>query len=263
MSALLAVLFAYHGWGNLAPVAEEVREPNRNLPLAFLAGVGIVILLYVGANLAYNLVIPQSAMAGLKDTTVATAFGRRLLGPLGAAAVSAAVMVSVFGGLNGNLLVGPRLLYAMGADGLLPRPLGAVHLRYRTPAVATIVVGAWSSLLVLVVAVLTWFGQLDPNKSAFDRLTDFSMFGAVIFDTMAVLSIFVFRWKLPHAERPYRCWGYPWVPILYAVLPLLIVVNMFQEQFAEAVAGAGFIAAGVAVYMACGLHRAPVPGKAS
>jgi amino acid transporter len=256
-SAFLGVLWAYHGWMNLAPVAEEVRQPQRNIPLALLGGVGIIITLYLGANLAYYLVIPREQMAELKQTTVATEFGLRLLGPLGAAAASAAVMCSVFGALNGNLLVGPRLLYAMGDDGLAPRALGEVHARYRTPALAIAVLAAWSALQVVTVALLTWLGWLEESKSHFDRLTDFAMFGAVIFETLAVVSIFVFRRRRADAERPYRCPGYPLVPALYVILPAFIVVNMFlhQETSMEALAGVGFIALGAAVYGILGLGR--------
>jgi amino acid transporter len=235
---------------NIAPVAEEVQRPQRNIPLALLGGVGIIMALYLGANLAYSLVIPRAEMAGLRDTTVAAEFGKRLLGPTGTALAAGAVMCSVFGALNGNLLVGPRLLYAMGQDGLAPRALNAVHPRYHTPALAILVLGAWSVLLVLSVAVLTETGLLAADKSHFDRLTDFAMFGAVIFETMAVLSIFVFRWRRPDAERTYRCVGYPVVPALYVVLPAFILTNMFTAQPFEALAGLGFIAAGVAVYFA-------------
>src|SRR5206468_1385204 len=127
----------------------------------------------------------------------------RLLGSVGALVASAAIMCSVFGALNGNLLVGPRLLYAMGEDGLAPRALGAVHPRYRTPALAIVVMAAWAALLVVAVAVLTQVGVLTDSKSHFDRMTDFAMFGAVIFETMAVSTIFVFRRRLPDVERAY------------------------------------------------------------
>ncbi|HXG11958.1 MAG TPA: amino acid permease [Gemmataceae bacterium] len=260
-TALLGVLWAYHGWMNIAPVAEEVRNPRKNIPLSLLAGIGIVIAVYLGANLAYHLVIPQYQMTGLTDTTVATDFCLRLLGPIGAAVASAAVMCSVFGALNGNLLVAPRLLYAMGEDGLAPRALGAIHPRYRTPARAIAVMGGWAALLVLAAAVLTrtrlpildlGLFQLNlnvpRNKSLFDILTDFAMFGAIIFETMAVASIFVFRWRLPHVERPYRCPGYPVVPALYIGIMALVVVNTFVSQRTEAVVGVGFIAAGAVVY---------------
>jgi APA family basic amino acid/polyamine antiporter len=261
-SAFLGVLWAYHGWQNLAPVAEEVRRPQRNLPLALLAGVALIITLYLGANLAYYLVIPRVEMAELKKTTVATEFSLRLLGPLGAAAASATVMGSVFGALNGNLLVGPRLLYAMGDDGLAPRALGVVHARYRTPALAIAVLAAWSSLQVVTVAFLTWVGWLEESKSHFDRLTDFAMFGAVIFETLAVVSIFVFRRRRPDAERPYRCPGYPLVPALYVLLPAFVLVNMFLHERVEALAGVGFIALGAAVYGVLGLGRTKPSGRA-
>lgn len=260
-AALVGVLFAYHGWMNIVPVAEEVRNPQRNLPLSLLGGTLIVIFVYLGANLAYYLIIPQAEMAKIKDTTVATAFSLRLLGPIGAAAASAAVMCSAFGALNGNLLVGPRLLYAMGEDRLAPRFLGAVHPRFHTPAWAILFMGGWASTLVLLAAALTrtrlpelsLFGftldiNVPRNKALFDILTDFAMFGALIFETLAVAAIFVFRRTLPDADRPYRCWGYPWVPALYVLLMCLVVANMFAKQFTESLVGVGFIALGMGVY---------------
>jgi amino acid transporter len=267
-TALLAVLWAYHGWMNIAPVAEEVKNPQRNIPLALLGGVGIIITLYLGANLAYYLIIPREDMARMKersqaeiaqavaegkagevqDQTVAIGFSRRLLGPIGVLVAAAAVMCSVFGALNGNLLVGPRLLYALGEDGLAPRSLGAVHPRYHTPALAILVMAGWASVLVLGVAGVTALWPAPENKSHFDILTDFAMFGAVIFETLAVLTIFVFRWRFPDAPRPYRCWGYPVVPALYVLGPALILGNMFFKQRLEALVGATFIATGAIVY---------------
>lgn len=260
-TALLGVLFAYHGWMNVAPVAEEIRQPNRNLPLSLLAGTMIVIFLYLGANLAYYLIIPRSEMAGLKETTVATDFSLRLLGPIGAAAASAAVMCSVFGALNGNLLVGPRLLYAMGEDRLAPRWLGAVHPRYHTPALAILVMGGWAAVLVLAGAALTRYGlpvfdvggfsiDLNPpeGKPLFDILTDFAMFGAVTFETLAVASIFVFRHRQPDMDRPYRCPGYPFVPLLYVLIMALVLANTFVHQRIESLIGMGFIIVGAGVY---------------
>jgi amino acid transporter len=248
ITAFLGVLWAYHGWMNIAPVAEEVARPQRNIPLALFAGVGIIIFLYLGANLAYYLIIPQSKMATLTDTTVATFFSESLLGPIGAAVASAAVMCSVFGALNGNLLVAPRLLYAMGEDGLAPRALRAVHPSYRTPALAILVMGAWSALLVLVLGLLSDFELLDRKKNHFNVLTDFAMFGAIIFETLAVATIFVFRRRFPDAERPYSCLGYPVVPILYVIILAAVVVSTFVNQTKEALTGVGFIAVGALVY---------------
>jgi amino acid transporter len=254
-SAFLGVLWAYHGWMNIAPVAEEVRQPQRNLPLALLLGVGIIVFLYLGANVAYYAMIPGTEIAALEPqgTPTSTAMFLRLLGPVGTLLASAVLMCSVFGALNGNLLVGPRLLYAMGDDGLAPKVLRDVHSRYRTPAVAIWVMGGWSALLVLSVAVLTYTKILDPKKSHFNYLTDFAMFGAVIFETMAVVSIFVLRRTMPDADRPYRCWGYPVVPALYVILPACMVVNYFVNEQAEALGAGGIIAVGVVVYYVLGL----------
>jgi amino acid transporter len=256
-TALLAVLWAYHGWMNIAPVAEEVREPQRNLPLALLLGVGTIIVLYLGANLAYYFVLPASTMAQLNVTPTATVFARGLLGPVGVVLASAAIMCSVFGALNGNLLVGPRLLFAMGEDGLAPSWLGRIHPRYHTPAASVAVLAVWSALQVLAVGALLHTGWLDEKDgSPFDLLTNFAMFGAVIFETLAVLSIFRFRARRPDADRPYRCPGYPVTPLLYCVVPAFVLVNMFQAQPYEAAAGLAFIALGALVYFALSLQRA-------
>jgi amino acid transporter len=257
LTALLGVLWAYHGWMNIAPVAAEVRNPSRNLPLAVIGGTLIVIFLYLGANLAYHLVIPRWEMATMKDTPVATGFSIRLLGQVGGVIMSAAIMCSVFGALNGNLLVGPRVLYAMGEDGLAPRALGAVHPRYRTPALAILVMAGWSAILVLGVTALAETDILPKGKSHFDIMTDFCMFGVVIFETLAVSTIFVFRRTLPHAERPYRCWGYPYVPALYLILPAMVLGNMFVNQQAEAAGGVAFILLGAAVYWLFAAGREP------
>jgi APA family basic amino acid/polyamine antiporter len=271
-TALLGVMWAYHGWMNIAPVAGEVRDPNRNLPLAFLAGTGIVIFLYLGANLAYSLVLPAGEMAQCKDTPVATVFSERLLGPIGAALASGAVMCSAFGALNGNLLVGPRVLYAMGDDRLAPQKLAAIHPRFHTPAVAILVLAVWAALLVVGAGALSQarfprfdlFGlPIDPNvaesKSVFNILTDFAMFGATTFETLAVATIFVFRRTHPDAERPYRCRGYPWVPAIYVAILALVVANIFWTQRTEALFGLGFIGLGALVYFL--VFRGPVESR--
>ena len=289
--AFLGVYWAYHGWMSITPVAEEVRNPQRNIPLALLAGVGTVMLLYLGVNLAYYLVLPQQEIAGATaSTTTAAEFSMKILGPLGAAAASAAVMCSVFGALNGNLLVGPRLLYAMGEDRQAPAALSRVHPRWHTPLLATLVLAAWSCLLVLGVAALNWWGvfagtdvqttaastlgvltspsaggplaaaALYPGRVAakpldFDVLTDFAMFGSLTFETLAVLSIFVFRFRRPDAERPYRCPGYPVVPLLYVLLPAFVLTSMAVRQTISVAVGLLFIGVGALVYYLAGLGK--------
>ena len=263
-SAMVGVFWAYHGWMNIGMMAGEVKNPQKNIPLALIVGIGVLIVLYCSANAAYYLVIPRAEIAAVsKDTTVATEFCSRLVGPAGVLIASAIVMVSVFGALNGNLLAGPRLLYAMGQDGLAPRRLQELHPRFATPVLATIVLAIWSCLLVFGVGAMTQyrlpvlplgFTELDINlpagKSPFDVVTDFAMFGATTFETLAVASVFVFRWKLPNAERPYRCWGYPVLPAIYVLILAAVVANMFvtPEQQSEALIGLGFIGVGAIVY---------------
>jgi amino acid transporter len=277
-SALIAVQWAYHGWTNLGPVGGEVRNPQRNVPIAVIGGIGILIFVYCSANVAYSLVLTPQEMAHLIDTPVAAEFARRLLGPTGGALISGAIAVSTFGALNGNLLVGPRTPFAMAKDGLAPGLLARVHPRFHTPAVATVVMTAWSIALVLIGAWLTttrlptwtisgW--TLDPNlppdKPLFDFLTDYAMFGAVVFETMAVAAVFPLRWKRPDAERPYRCVGYPWVPGFYVFCFAGLTANYFIDpaKRVEGISGMGFAILGAAVYglflrktkpSACGVH---------
>jgi amino acid transporter len=247
-AALLGVIWAYHGWMNIAPVAEEIKHPNRNIPIALLGGIGILIFLYVGANLAYFHVMGQERIAASEGPTVAAEFAQYIFGPPGAIAASAAVMVSTFGATNGNLLVGPRVLYAMGEDGLAPKALGKVHPQWRTPVLATLILAGWCALLVVGVGLLKWLAIIPADKDAFDVLTDFAMFGAILFETSAVASIFVFRRRFPFADRPYRCPGYPFVPAVYVLILAAIAVNTFVDQPYLSMFGLGFIALGAVIY---------------
>jgi APA family basic amino acid/polyamine antiporter len=260
-AGMVGVIWAYHGWMNIAPVAEEVREPQRNIPLALIAGVGTLIVLYVGANVAYYLVIPHHDMVTLSSTPVATEFSRRLLGRTGGIVTAAAIAISVFGALNGNVLVGPRTLYAMGEDGMAPRWLNELHSRWKTPVAATMVLAGWSMLMILIVGIvvrnpLPTFKlashTINPNllagKAPFDVITDFAMFGAIALETLAVLSVFVFRYTRPDAERRYRCLGYPIVPAVYGLVMLAVWLNFFQKNRAEAYTGIGIMLAGAAVF---------------
>ncbi len=274
-AALVGVLWAYDGWINIAPVAEEVRQPQRNVPLALLGGVGLIMLLYLGANLAYALVLPVETLQNSTRSIVATVFSEHLLGPIGAALASAAVLISVLGACNGLLLAGPRVVYAMGQDGLAPPSLAEVHARFRTPAPAIIALGIWSCLLVLAGAILTtsrlpvltlghW--NLDLNvpagKALFDVLTDFDIFGVVFFQTLGVASIFVFRHRLPNVERPYRCWGYPFTPLLHIGMMALVAVSMFFHQRTETLMGLSLIAVGCVIYPFAN-RRWSSPGRTS
>jgi basic amino acid/polyamine antiporter, APA family len=261
--ALVGVIWAYHGWMNIGPIAEEVKNPQRNIPLALIGGVGAIIVLYCGANLAYYLVIPRADMILLHDTPVATEFSQRLLGSYGGIVTSIAIAVSVFGALNGNILVGPRLLYAMGEDRLAPAWLSRLHPTFKTPVAATLLMAGWSCALVLLVAlwlrhpipVFQSLGQefnLNPpaGKSGFDVITDYAMFGAIALETLAVASIFALRISRRDAVREYRCPGFPLVPAVYVVALAAVWINKLAVDTTESLVGIGFMVLGAGIYLA-------------
>jgi amino acid transporter len=244
--AALGVLWAYHGWMNLSTLGEEVKNPQRNIPWALLLGVGIVMVVYLGANLAYAVVLPQAEMADTKKVTVvAVSFAERLFENASAGKViSAAIMVSVFGALNANILIGPRTYFALGRDGLFPKFLGNVHAQFRTPFNAILLQAAWACALVLGSELI----RESPTESPFDTLTNFVMYAAIIFETMVIASIFRFRYLRPDAPRPYRCWGYPVVPILYICVMAAVLANTVYTQHRKTLAGVAIVLAGAALY---------------
>ena len=265
-AALVGILFAYNGWTGLAPVAEDIRSPSRNIPIAFIVGVLCVMLLYVSANVAYFFIVPVETMLHLGERTVAAQFAYKICGDVGLTLASAAVMMSLFGALNASLLIGPRLLVAMGRDRLAPRFLAHLHPRYQTPALATFVFAAWSILLVLGSSLLvrgalptcsigswTFDPNLPPTTSLYDLLTDYSMFGAIAFETLGVATIFVFRRRVQSADmNSYRSPFYPWMPALYVLAMTAVLVNMFWTKQKESIVAVGFIGLGAIVYLLFG-----------
>jgi amino acid transporter len=268
--AFVGVLWTYHGWMNVAPVAEEVRAPAREIPLALFGGIGLVTALYLSINLAYRSTMPAEQMAHLGNFNAAGEMCRLLLGRGGVVLASIVVLVSVLGGLNGNLLAGSRVLFALGRDQLAPATLARVHPRFHTPHRSILALACWSSLLVVVTAWLIehplpviqagpW--ALDLNlprgKALFDVMSDYSMFGAAIFETLGVATIFVFRRRLPDVPRSYKCWNYPAIPVFYVAIMLAVVLGMVIWQRAEAVVGLIFIASGASVYVTAIRKRRP------
>lgn len=251
-TAIVAVMWAYHGWLNITPIAEEVKNPQRNIPLALLGGIALLIFLYVGAQVAYYTVIPRDEMMRLTDTPVSTEFCRRLLGPVGVLIGSVVLMTSVLGSLNGNILVAPRLLYAMGDDGLAPKRLRQLHPRFQTPAVAMLVFSGWAMFLVVMVQLGKDLGWLDEKKNIFDVLTDYCIVGVIMFETLGVAAIFVLRRTQRELTPtlPYRCPGYPVVPALYVLILAGVLANMVigGKQLTEVTVGTVYAAVGGVVY---------------
>lgn len=251
--AMVAVMWPYNGWSNAAAIAGDIRDPQRNIPRSFVGGVILLIVVYSAVNTTYYLAVPAAEMKDLKDTPVATEVAYRLLGPVGKLLASAAIMMSVFGALGGNMLVGPRGVFALSKDGMAPAMLAAIHPRYETPFPATIAMTAVTGVFIFAVAGYTRSGWAsDPNKPPFDVITDFVVFGAAVFETLAVASIFKFRRTHPPevVALPYRCPGYPVVPAVFVACMVAVLGNMFAgpESRSEALIGLGFIATGGVVY---------------
>jgi APA family basic amino acid/polyamine antiporter len=162
---MLAVMWAYHGWSGFTPVAEEIREPQRNIPLALLGGMGIVMLLYCSANIAYHGVLSLNELATAGDKG-AHAMADRLIGPSGTVLITAIIMCSTFGAMNSNLLLSPRVAFAMGRDGTFFRGLGEVHVVYRTPAIAIVV----QSLMAIALVVASGLVTIWVRDAAVERI---------------------------------------------------------------------------------------------
>lgn len=238
-AVLAAIMWAYDGWGMVTVVAEEIHEPARNVPLALIGGVLFLIVLYVAANLAYHLTLPSSVIAEPVNNNTAMVVTEKLLGPFGTQLVLAMTMVSIFGALNGNILVGPRVAFAVARDHKMYEPLRRVDPRFGTPALSIAALSLWSCSLILANHVIP-----VAETSLFTLLTNYVVFGGSVFYFSAVLAVFVLRKKLPNAERPYRTWGYPWVPLVFVVFYVYFLFAMFWARPNECLRGLVLIALG-------------------
>ncbi len=258
IAALLAVaqvgsLFSADAWNNVTFTAGEVKNPQRNLPLSLALGTGVVILLYVLANLVYVNVLPlhgdpqgATIMArGIQYATeerVATAVMQVMFGAMGAAIMAIAIMVSTFGCNNGLILSGARVYYAMAKDGLFFRSAGQVHARYRTPVASLVVQAAWTSILCL--------------SGTYGQLLDYIVFAVLVFYILTILGLFVLRRTRPEAERPYRAIGYPVLPALYILMALFIDVVLLRYKPQYTWPGLIIVLLGIPVYFLWSRHAA-------
>ncbi len=231
-AGLVPVMFSYGGWQNLNFVAEEVKDPLRNLPRAILIGVLCVIAVYVSANIAYVHVLSAPALAATK--TPAADVAGQLLGARGANAITILIVISSFGFLNLALLSAPRVYYAMAADGLFFKSIAKLSPRFHAPTNAILLQGFLAALFALT--------------NTYDKLVGYAVFADWIFFALAGAALMVFRTTLPNAPRPYKTPLYPLTPILFIVAGLGIVVNTFIADRTNAVIGAVIIAVGVPVY---------------
>ena len=229
---MIASLWSYDGWYGLALSAGEVRDPGRNLLRGLAWGTAAVIAMYMALNLVYVRALPVAAMAA--SPRIGEAAAAALFGPGGARVVSFLVLVSAFGCLAATILYAARIYLAMAQDGLFFRGIGKVEPRFRTPGRSLLVQGVWSMVLTL--------------SGTYDALYTYAMFAAVLFHVATGATVFVLRRTRPEHPRPYRVWGYPWVPVLFIVASGLLVVNTLIERPVESLWGLGLVALGLPAY---------------
>jgi APA family basic amino acid/polyamine antiporter len=230
MAALVAALWAYDGWNDLNLVAGEIKRPERNIPIALIAGVATVGVLYVLVNAGVQYVMPASAIAAsARPASDAVAL---IMGHWGAAIVSAGMAISMLVTLNGTIMSGARIPYAMARDGYFFRSLAEVHPRFRTPGAAIVVQAALSIVLLLL-------------GGSFRQLFSLAIFAEWLFYMIAGSTVFVFRWRAPEAVRPYRVAGYPVVPALFIAAAAVLLYYTFRENWPNSLYGSLVILAGV------------------
>jgi len=233
--AMSKALFAYDAWNSVTFAAEEIREPEKNLVRSLLLGTVVVTLVYCSAVAVYIYMVPVTEMAHIPDNRIAAEAARRMLGSPGEVFVTLAILVSSFGCVNGLILAGARVVYAMARDGLF-FPAGAeIHPRYRTPAVALVIQGVVAALLTLT--------------GTYSDLLTLTAFSSLLFNVGTMVGLFVLRRTRPDMPRPYRCWGYPVVPLLYIVGSVFFLVFILKGDPRNSGMGLLLTALGVPGYL--------------
>ncbi len=234
-AAMIGALWAYDGWNNITFLAGEVKNPGRNLPLALIGGGLVVMGLYLFVNLSYFHVLTPTQVASVPaSSSVAAEVVRRLLGSVAVTLMAAAMMTSSFGALHASILATARIPYALAKDGLIVKSLAQVSRRTHVPVRALIVQGFWACVVAL--------------SGSYDTLTDYAIFALTLFYILVAGSVFIFRRRLPDAERPYRTWGYPVVPIIFLISSTWLIFMTILNAPRQSAIGLGLILLGLPVY---------------
>ena len=241
-AALVKSLWAYDGWNNVSMVASEIRKPQRNLPLALIWGTVSVIAIYILVNLAYFHVLSPDQVAG--SNRVAATMMRQIVGPMGANLVSIAAMLSMFAALNGSILSGARVPYALARGGYFFAPLARVNAAHHTPGAAIMGLSIWGMVVVL--------------SGTYDQLLDYVIFASWILYGMTAATVLVLRRKRPDLVRPYKTIGYPVVPVLFVIMAAAIVISALYNSPRESLLGLALILAGLPFYFHWRKQRRPV-----
>jgi len=255
--AQVGSLFSSDAWNNITFAAGEVKDPRRTLARAMAAGTGLVVTLYVLANLAYVLTLPLEAIQHAPDDRVATAALQTIFGPAGAVIMAVAIVISTFGCNNGLILAGARVYWAMARDGLFFRSTGRLNRRH-VPAVGLVLQCVWASLLVLPRTrlrdaagnLLRDAAGTPQYGNVYSNLLDYVVFSVLLFYILTIAAVFVLRRKRPDAERPYRAFGYPVVPALYIAVAALISAVLIVYKTQTTWPGLAIVLTGIPVYFA-------------
>lgn len=240
--ALIAVFWPYDGWINIGPVAEEIRDPQFNVPKALAYGIAIVTLVYVGANISYHLVLSMPVVAA-SDRLASDTF-RVLFGEWGSKFAALGVLCSTFGAADSNLIAGPRIYFAAARDGLVPSFIHRIHPVFKTPSNSVMIQGVWATVLVVV------FYSISANpKQVFDLITDAVICAGLIFYSLTVAAVYKLRKQKPDAERPYKTWGYPFTPGLMVCTYAIAFFGTLLEQWDRLAWVLALIAAGIVYYV--------------
>lgn len=235
-AAMLGALWAYDGWNNISYMAGEVKHPERNLPIALITSMLIVMTLYVLVNVSYYYVLTPTEVASVSTaSSVAAEATRRVVGPLAVSLMAAVMMLSSWGSLQTSILGTARIPYAMARDGLFFQSLARVSSRTKVPVISLVVQGVWAAVLTL--------------SGSFDQLTDLAVFAFWLFYGMVTAAVFVFRWREPNAPRSYRTWGYPFVPAIFVLVTVYLIVYSIWNAPLRSAIGLGLIALGIPVYL--------------
>jgi len=232
--AFIIVMFAYSGWNAASYVAEEIRDPGRNVPRALALGTGAVVLLYLGLNFLYLYAVPIGEIGSDTSSEIAMVAAERLLGPVASTLLGGLAVIVLSGSLSAMTVAGPRVYFAMARDGEFFPAFARIHPRFHTPWVSIAAQAVWSSLLVLT--------------NTKDQLAEYTGFAVLLFSAVAVSTVFVLRRRYPDEPRPFKALGYPVAPAIFVLASLAIMVAAIAGRPGPSLVGAIIIASGVPLY---------------
>jgi len=247
--AFLLVMFTYSGWNAASYVAEEIRDPGRNVPRALALGTGLVVVLYLGINFLYLYALPVDEIVQLAangQTQVGSIAAERLLGPAAAKMLGGLAVVILLSSLSAMTIAGPRVYYAMARDRVFFSSAATIHPRFHTPWIAIIAQTVWAGLLVLV----NWSDPAAPGGYSPIDLPGYTGFAVLLFSGFAVSAVFVLRWKYPDEPRPFRAWGYPFAPAVFTLAALAITYFAIAGRQRESLFGLLIMLAGIPIFLA-------------